>query len=201
MPDNWLPLPPPPSLTDQNGFCKCPAPISMRWLLPGSWRRSRGRSRSWRWQRLTQMRIGRQRKWAMPIVVTLAGSWQSCRFGQRIWLWKSKTSVIVLGATLGCPAQVAGHLNSIVAFFMRFLFLFNLLVPFFFFLSPTVSPPMSVVCMTNMLFFSALTSFFGGKLDETGWYGLVRVGIGWDCLCCLCVCPADVIIVSSTLRI
>lgn len=28
-------------------------------------------------------------------------------------------------------AQVAEHLNSIVAFFMRFLFLFNLLVPFF----------------------------------------------------------------------
>lgn len=58
------------------------------------------------------------------------------------------------------------HLNSIVAFFMRFLFLFNLLVPFFrpLYCFPSPSSP-SLVCMTNMLFFSTLTSVLG--LQET----------------------------------
>lgn len=133
-----------------------------------------------------------------------------CHFGQRIWLSPKMEVALVLGAAApwvmlsSTQLKWPRHFNSIVAFFMRFLFLFNLLVPFFRPLCcfPFPSCP-SLVCMTNMLFFSTLTSVLG--LQETVcvsvWLSVCVWVCVWVWLCCPCECPADVIIVSSTLRI
>lgn len=107
----FLPLPPLSfpfaHLTDQNGFCKCPAPISMRCLLPALrqerlWRGVRGN-----WGGILVTGAHDLLKCALAGGNGLCSSSSSpsprldsprCHFGQRIWLCPKMEVELVLGA-------------------------------------------------------------------------------------------------------
>jgi len=116
-------------------------------------------------------------------------------FGHLTWIpnWKSTPSD--LSSKLKLKLKWPRHLNSIVAFFMRFLFLFNLLVSFlfdflysFFFsiLGMGVSlTSISFSCMTNMLFFLCFDFRFS-RVCVCDFESVVMLSMWMSCGCNNC---------------